>query len=75
MKELKNEMLKIIVEVEGVENLLNKHLTQLYKQFRPVYGDDVVTKVQNAMSYFQYSEQGQERVQRALILKWAREVK
>lgn len=74
MKELKNEMLKIIVEVEGTENLLNKHLTQLYKQFRPVYGDDVVTKVQNAMSYFQYSEQGQERVQRALILKWAREV-
>lgn len=74
MKELKNEMLKIIVEVEGTENLLNKHLTQLYKEFRPVFGDDVVTKVQNAMSYFQYSEQGKARVQRALILKWAREV-
>lgn len=66
MKELKNEMLKIIVEVGGVDNMLNMHLTQLYKQFRNIYGDDVVTKVQNAHNYFLYSEQGKARVQKAL---------
>ena len=66
MKELKNEMLKIIVEVGGTHNILNKHLVQLYKQFQNVFGDDVVTKVQNAYSYFLYSEQGKARVQKAL---------
>jgi len=66
MKEIKNELLKMIVEVKGTENILNMHLTQLYKQFRPVFGGEVVTKVQNAFDYFIYSEQGKKRVAKAL---------
>ena len=69
MKELKNEMLKIIVEVGGVHNILNMHLTQLYKQFKYKFGDDVVTKVQNAYSYFLYNPQGKSRVTEVLMTK------
>lgn len=66
MKELKNEMLKLIVKVGGADKLLNMHLTQLYTQFRSVFGDEVVIKVQNAHCYFLYSDQGKARVEKAL---------
>lgn len=59
MKELKNNLLKVIVEVGGVENILNMHL----RKFIDIYG---VTKTQNAFDYFTYSNQGKARVIKAL---------
>lgn len=63
MKELKNELLKIIKQVGGTHNILNKHL----RPFIDKYG---VTKTQNAFDYFIYSKQGQLRVKKALTNKF-----
>lgn len=59
MKELRDKLLKVIIEVKGIENLLNKHL----RPFIEKYG---VTKTYNALDYFKYSKQGIARIQKAL---------
>ena len=62
MKELKQELLKVIVEVGGIDNILNLHL-------RPFINKYGVTKTQNALDYFIYSNQGKARVRKALANK------
>ena len=59
MKELRNEMLKIIVEVGGVDNVLNQHKNELCKKYNLI-------DVDNTLDYFTFSKQGQARVLKAL---------
>jgi transcriptional accessory protein Tex/SPT6 len=59
MKELRKEMLKIIVEVGGVDNILNKHKNELRKKYD-------LTDIDNTLDYFTFSKQGQARVLKAL---------
>lgn len=58
MKELREKIFKIIVEA-GRTDLCGYEINHLIKE----YG---VTKVQNAISYFKYSKNGQAKVQKAL---------
>lgn len=59
MKEIRDELLKVIIEVGGTNNILNLHL-------RPFINKYGVTKTQNAFDYFIYSKQGKARVEKAL---------
>jgi len=54
-KEIRNEVKGIIIANNGV--VLNADLEKVYKHFRVVAGNEVVSMVQNALSYFRFSPQ------------------
>lgn len=54
-KEIRNEVKGIIIANNGV--VLNADLEKIYKRFRVVAGNEVVSMVQNALSYFRFSPQ------------------
>lgn len=54
-KEIRNEVKGIIIANNGV--VLNADLEKVYKHFRVVAGKEVVSMVQNALSYFRFSPQ------------------
>ena len=54
-KEIRNEVKGIIIANNGV--VLNADLEKVYKHFRLIAGKEVVSMVQNALSYFRFSPQ------------------
>lgn len=54
-KEIRNEVKGIIIANNGV--VLNADLEKVYKHFRVIAGNEVVSMVQNALSYFRFSPQ------------------
>lgn len=54
-KEIRNEVKGIIIANNGV--VLNADLEKVYKHFRVIAGKEVVSMVQNALSYFRFSPQ------------------
>lgn len=54
-KEIRNEVKGIIIANNGV--VLNADLEKVYKHFCVVAGKEVVSMVQNALSYFRFSPQ------------------
>ena len=57
-KEIRNEIKGIIIANNGV--VLNADVEKVYNRFRVVAGREVVSMVQNAISYFRFSPQPQE---------------
>lgn len=54
-KEIRNEIKGIIIANNGV--VLNADVEKVYNRFRVVAGREVVSMVQNAISYFRFSPQ------------------
>lgn len=54
-KEIRNEIKGIIIANNGV--VLNADVEKVYNHFRVVAGREVVSMVQNAISYFRFSPQ------------------
>lgn len=54
-KQIRNEIKKIIIANNG--EIQNADVVRIYDLFRPVVGINVVSMVQNAISYFRYSPQ------------------
>lgn len=54
-KQLRNEIKSIIIANKG--EILNADIVRLYDRFQPIAGINVVSMVQNAISYFRFSPQ------------------
>jgi hypothetical protein len=57
-KEIRNEIKGIIIANKGV--VLNADVVAIYDRFRPLAGIEIVSIVQNAISYFRFSPQQEE---------------
>lgn len=54
-KQIRNEIKDIIIANKGV--VLNADVVAIYDRFRPLAGIEIVSMVQNAISYFRFSPQ------------------
>lgn len=63
-RNIRTEVKKLIVEVGGVDNILNKHITRIYEKYtneneRKKFNNkavEVYTIIQNQIDYFRYSK-------------------
>lgn len=51
--QVKEEVKNLIIENNG--ELLNKHILEIYRKYKPIVGMEIVTITQNVCNYFRFS--------------------